>query len=308
MELAAALSYSTMLSLAPIVLVTVAVAGLVFGRAAVEGRIVGEIRGLVGEPGAEVVQTVLQNASSPAASAWSLVAGLVTLLVGATTVFVQLQDALNRIWDVEPKPNAGAFKAFVKERLLSLAMVFGVGFLLMVSLVVSAAVSALGEWAGGSLSDSPVALQVVNLAVSLAIVTLLFAMIFKLLPDVKVAWREVWLGAFATAALFTGGKFLIGLYLGRASVGSAYGAAGSVVVLMVWVYYAALIVFLGAELTHVHSERTRGRVRPKRFARELPPAEGRGDRVPERAKGRATPAASGSRPPPPSSSTGHATP
>ena len=273
MELAAAVSYYTMLSLAPIVLVTVAVASLAFGREAVEGRIVYEMRGLVGESGAELVQAVLANAWDPVAGTWSIAIGIATLLVGATTVFVQLQDALNRIWDVEPKPNASALKSFVKDRLLSLAMVVGIGFLLMVSLVVSAALSALGEWAGGSFEESPAALQVLNLAVSLVVITLLFGMIFKLLPDAKVAWREVWLGAFATSALFTAGKYLIGLYLGRASVGSAYGAAGSAVVLMVWVYYAALIVFFGAELTHVHAERARGKVAPKRYAEKVPPAK-----------------------------------
>jgi|RhiMethySRZTD1v2_1073278.scaffolds.fasta_scaffold139980_2 membrane protein len=280
MELSAAVSYYTLLSLAPIVLVTVAVTGLVFGREAVEGRVVVEMRGLVGESGAEVIQTVLENARNPVASTWSLILGLAMLLVGATTVFIQLQDALNRIWDVVPKPNANAFRSFVKDRLLSVAMVFGIGFLLMVSLVVSAAVSALGDWAGGPFDTSPVALQVVNVLGSLAVIALLFAMIFKFLPDVHVAWREVWFGALATSVLFTAGKYVIGLYLGRASVGSAYGAAGSVVVVMVWVYYASLIVFFGAELTHVHAQRARGRIAPKRYAEKVAPAKDPKDRAP----------------------------
>jgi membrane protein len=263
MDLSAAVSYYTLLSLAPIVLVTVSVAGLLFRREDVELRIVTEIQGLVGQAGAEVIQSVLRNASDPAKSKLSLAIGVVTLLAGATTVFVQLQDSLNRVWDVEAKPKKSAIWSFVRERLLSLAMVLGVGFLLLVSLILSTALSAVGDWAGG---------QIANNAISIAVITLLFAMMFKYLPDAKVAWRDVWFGALTTAVLFTIGKFLIGLYLGRASVGSAYGAAGSVVVLMVWVYYASLIFFFGAELTHVHAKRTRHRVAPTEHAVKVSPA------------------------------------
>ena len=271
MELAAAVSYYSLLSLAPIVLVTVAVMGLAFGREAVEGRIVLEMRGLVGESGAVVIQSVLSNASNPADGWISLAIGVVTLLIGATTVFVQLQDALNRIWDVEAHPKKNAIWTFIEERLLSLAMVLGVGFLLLVSLIVSSALSALGDWFGGSAATSPRLLQVVNTLLSLGVITLLFAMMFKFLPDAKVSWRHVWSGALTTAILFTVGKYLIGLYLGRASVGSAYGAAGSVVVVMVWVYYASLIFFFGAELTHVKSRRSLGTVVPTEHAVEARP-------------------------------------
>lgn len=274
MELAAAVSYYTVLSLAPIVLVAVAVGALVFGREAVEGQIVAEMRGLVGESGAEVIQTVLRNASNPVKSKVSLVIGVLTLLAGATTVFVQIQDAMNRIWDVEAKPKKSAIWSFVRERLLSLAMVLAVGFLLLVSLMASAALSALGKWAGNSFQDSPVVLRVIETTISLSVITLLFAMIFKWLPDAKVAWRDVWFGATTTAVLFTVGKSLIGVYLGRASVGSAYGAAGSVVVLLVWVYYASLIVFFGAELTHVRSQRRHGRAPPTEHAVAARPATG----------------------------------
>jgi membrane protein len=266
MDLSAAVSYYTLLSLAPIVLVAVSVTGLLFRREAVEVRIVREMRGLVGESGAEVIQDVLRNASDPGKSTLSLVIGLVTLLAGATTVFVQLQDSLNRIWDVEAKPKKSAIWSFVRERLLSLAMVFGVGFLLLVSLLVSTALSALGDWAGFSALDSPAALRIVDTAISIGVVTLLFAMMFKYLPDAEVAWRDVWFGAIATSVLFTMGKYLIGLYLGRASVGSSYGAAGSIVVLLVWIYYASLIFFFGAELTHVASRRVHGRVTPTEHA------------------------------------------
>ena len=258
MELAAALSYYTLLSLAPLVLMAVAVAGLIFDHATVEGKIVNEIRLLVGPEGSEVVQTVLRHAGDPEKSARSVVIGIAVLLLGATTVFVQLQSSLNRIWKVEESTQASVLWVLVKERLLSLAMVLAVGFLLLVSLIVSAAVVAFGETTLGGLSDAVVVLEGLNTLVSLVVVTLLFAMIFKVMPDAPVAWRDVWVGAIITAVLFTIGKSLIGLYLGRSSIGSPYGAAGSLVVMTVWVFYASMIVFFGAELTYFRSKRSRG--------------------------------------------------
>jgi len=268
MELAAALSYYTLLSLAPLVLVAVAVAGLVFERATVEGKIVTEMRLLVGAEGSEVVQTVLRHARDPEKGALSVVIGIAVLFLGATTVFVQLQSSLNRIWKVDESAHAGVLRVFVKERLLSLAMVLAVGFLLLVSLVVSAAVVAFGETALSGLSDAAIVLEGLNLLVSLVVVTLLFATIFKVLPDAPVAWRDVWVGAIITAVLFTIGKSLIGLYLGRTSIGSPYGAAGSLVVMTVWVFYASMIVFFGAELTYIRqrascSSSARSRRRPR---------------------------------------------
>ena len=259
MELAAALSYYTLLSLAPLVLMTVAVAGLVFERATVERRIVTEMGLLIGSEGSEVVQTVLRHASDPAKGTLSVVIGTAVLLLGATTVFAQLQSSLNRIWKVEESSqgSAGMLWLFVKERLLSLAMVLAVGFLLLVSLVISAAVAAIGEALGG-VSNAGIVLEALNLLVSLIVVTVLFATIFKVLPDAPVAWRDVWVGAVTTSVLFTVGKSLIGLYLGRTSIGSPYGAAGSLVVMTVWVFYASMIVFLGAELTYLRSKRKRG--------------------------------------------------
>ena len=257
MELAAALSYYTLLSLAPLVLMVVAVAGLVFDRATVEGRMVTEMRLLVGAEGSEVVQTVLRHARDREKGALSVIIGTVVLLFGATTVFAQLQSSLNRIWKVDQSGHGSVLWVFVKERLLSLAMVLAIGFLLLVSLVVSAAVAAVGETALGGLTDAAVVLRGLNALVSLIVITLLFATIFKVLPDVPVAWRDVWVGAGITAALFSVGKSLIGLYLGRASIGSPYGAAGSLVVMTVWVFYASLIVFFGAELTYIRSKRGR---------------------------------------------------
>jgi len=256
MELSAALSYYTLLSLAPLVLIAVAVAGLAFERTAVEGRIVTEMRALVGDDGAGVIETVLRHTSDPEKGVRSVVIGTVLLLVGATTVFVQLQSSLNRIWKVEPSPRAGLVWSFVKERSLSLAMVLGVGFLLLVSLVASAALTALGDTAELRIGEGRLALYVLKTLIPVAGITLLFAMIFKVLPDTHVAWRDVWFGAATTAVLFSLGKYVIGAYLGHAGIGSAYGAAGSLVVLTVWVYYASMIMFLGAELTYLKSRRT----------------------------------------------------
>jgi membrane protein len=215
----------------------------------------------------------LRNVEGPKRGVISLVIGLVTLLFGATTAFVQLQTALNRIWDVKATAakERNAIWALVRDRLLSLMMILGVGFLLLVSLVISAGLSAAGEWFGGRMSLDPRLWQVINTIVSFGIVTVLIAMIFKFLPDAKIRWRDVAFGSVLTALLFTGGKYAIGLYLGRASIGSAYGAAGSVVVLMVWVYYASLIFFLGAEITYVRTRRRRGSTQPADYAEKAPP-------------------------------------
>jgi membrane protein len=257
-QLAAALSYYTLLSLAPILLVVVGMVGLVFGGDVVREGVVTQMRGLVGEAGAEVIRTVIAEAGRPGKGVVSLVIGIVTLIIGASTVFGQLQSALNRIWEVEAAPAKNAIGSFIRTRILSLAMVIGIGFLLLVSLIVSAALAALDGYLQTTTALPAGLWQALNLLTSLMIIALLFAMMFKLLPDVKLAWRDVVFGAFVTAALFTAGKYLIGLYLGHASIGSSYGAAGSVVVLMVWVYYSALIVFLGAEITQVRWRRRRG--------------------------------------------------
>jgi membrane protein len=254
MEQAAALSYYTLLSLAPLVLLAVAVAGLVFERPAVEGRIVTEIRALVGDDGADVVETVLRSANSPERGARSVMISIVLLGAGATTMFAQLQASLNRIWQVAPNPRESLVWGVIRQRLLSLAMVAGIGFLLLVSLLVNAGLSAAGESARTTVG-APELFHAVTLLVSVVITTLLFAAMFKVLPDAPVAWGDVWFGAVATSLLFTLGKHVIGRYLGRAAIGSAYGAAGSVVVVTVWVYYASLIVLFGAELTHMRARR-----------------------------------------------------
>ena len=261
MELAAALSYYTLLSLAPLVLMAVGVAGLVFERTAVEEKLVSEMHDLVGAAGAEVTRAVLQRAQDAEQETLSLVLGLAVLLVGATTVFVQLQSALNRIWRVEPHETQSMVRAvlwgFLKERLLSIAMVLAIGFLLLVSLLVSAGITALADTSRLVLGEGLLLVIAFNLLSSVAVATLLFALIFKVLPEADVAWEDVWFGAITTAVLFTLGKGVIGLYLGRAGIGSAYGAAGSLVVMTVWVYYASLILFFGAELTYFRSRSRR---------------------------------------------------
>jgi membrane protein len=253
-RLGAALSYYTIFSIAPLLLISIALAGLFFGQEAAQGRIVEQIQGLIGREAAQGVQGMIENARKPGQGIMATVFGAVMLLFGAGGAFNELRAALDVIWEIPPR-KGGGIKAIVRERLLSFGMVLVVGFLLLVSLVVSAALSLLemkGEFPG-----SGVILQALNIAVSIAVITVLFALIFKYLPDAHppVAWKDIWMGAFLTSCLFTVGKFGIGLYLGRSAVGSAYGAAGSLVLLLVWVYYSAQILFFGAELTQVYARR-----------------------------------------------------
>ena len=250
-RLGAALAYYTVFSLAPLLVIVVGVASFIFGNEAAQGRVVEQLGSLVGEQGAQAIQGMLQSANEHKKTGIVATAiGVITLLFGASGVFGELQDALNTIWGVKPKPGRGLL-GMIKDRFFSFAMVLGIVFLLLVSLVVSAALAALGKFGSGFI-PAPL-LEGVNLMVSLAVVTFLFAIIFKVLPDVEIAWRDVWIGAAATSLLFTIGKTLIGLYLGKASVGSAFGAAGSLVVLFVWVYYSAQILYFGAEFTQVYA-------------------------------------------------------
>jgi membrane protein len=246
---AAALAYFTVFAIAPTLIIAVAVAGLAFGPEAARGEIQGQLQGVVGDAGAEVIEEMMASASKPAEGILATILSVFVLIFGATGVFAALQNALNAIWDIKPRVTNGIL-AFLKNRFLSFTMVVGVGFLLLVSLVMSAAVAALGKWLGESF-----VWQIVNFVVSYGVITVLFAMIYKVLPDVKVEWRDVWMGAAVTAALFNVGKFGIGLYLGRSVVASSYGAAGSLAVLLLWVYYSALVLFLGAEFTQVYARR-----------------------------------------------------
>ena len=250
----AALAYYTVFAIAPLFLIALSVAGFFFGKEAASQELFNQVSGLVGHNGGQAIQSLVAAADKPRASAWATAAAITTLLLGATAVFVELQDDLNTIWNVEPKPGRG-LREFIRHRLLSFAMVLGVGFLLLVSLSLNAALAAVGKFASGFLPEERILWAVVNFLVSLGVITMLFAMIFKLLPEVKISWRNVWVGAFVTALLFNLGKTLIGIYLGRSSVVSAYGAAGSFIILLLWVYYSAQIVFFGAEFTRVHAGR-----------------------------------------------------
>ncbi|ATB40749.1 ribonuclease BN [Cystobacter fuscus] len=249
---AASLSYYTLFSIAPLLVIAVSVAGMVFGEEAARGQIQAQLEDLVGRGSAEVIGQMMISARKPEAGILATAIGLVALIFGATGVFVQLQDALNHIWNVKPKPRNGVI-AFLRSRFLSFAMVLVIGFLLLVSLVVSAVLAALGAWFSNLLPGWTVMWQGVNLLISFGVITVLFAMMYKLLPDTHVSWRDVWLGAAVTSLLFSLGKFLIGLYLGRSAVASSYGAAGSLAVVLLWVYYSAQILFLGAEFTQVYA-------------------------------------------------------
>ena len=253
-RLGAALAYYTVFSLGPILIIVIAIAGLVFGERAAQGQLVGQIQGLVGEQGAAFIQTAIESASQPRSSLIATLIGIVTLLLGALGVFAQLQDALNAIWGVTPKPNRG-WRGLVGDRLLSFSMIIVVGFLLMVSLVISAALAAFFKYVGGFVPMTAMVAEGVNFFVSFAVITLLFALIFKYLPDAQIAWSNVWIGAAITALLFAIGKFVLGFYLGNSAIGSAYGAAGSILVVLVWIYYSAQILFFGAEFTKAYANR-----------------------------------------------------
>jgi len=254
-RLGAALAYYTVFSIAPLLVVSIAIAGLVFDEEAARGQIVGQLGGLLGPQGASAIETMVEKASlREGASIGASLLAFGTILLGASGAFGQLQAALNEIWDVTPKSEGGVWRA-VRRRLLSFGMVLVIGFLLLVSLVVAAGVAALDGLVGARSEAWQPLLAALHLVVSMGLATLLFAAIFKLLPDRDIRWRHVWIGALVTALLFEVGKWAIGLYLGNASVGSMYGAAGSLVVVLVWVYYSAQILFLGAEFTQVWSRR-----------------------------------------------------
>jgi membrane protein len=255
LHLGAALSYYTVFSLAPVLIVSVAVAGAVFGSEAATGRIVGELRGLMGPQGASVIETLIERAALNPKAGWLATAiGVVTILFGASGAFGELKYALNRIWEVEA-PKGGTWLRLLRERMASFSMVLSIGFLLLVSLVISAALSTLDEFTGATGDALQPGFAVLNVLISYGVITVLFGLMFRLLPDRKEAWRDIWPGAAAAALLFVLGKFVIGLYLGNTAVASVYGAASSVVVLLVWVYYSAQVMFLGAELTQALAKR-----------------------------------------------------
>jgi membrane protein len=249
-SLGAALSFYTLFSIAPILVIAMAVAGSIFGPHVAETHVLDQMRALLGDAGANAVQSLLSSAHQSGLKGVAAAVGVVTLLVGATSVFGELQNTLDYIWK-SPEKSSVVWWRILRSRILSVGLILGVGFLLMVSLVISAALAALGAWFGVFMAQWKVLVPALDLVLSLGLATVLFAMIYKYVPREEIAWGDVWIGGLVTACLFSVGKLLIGLYLGRSSLSSAYGAAGSIMVLLLWIYYSAQIFLLGAEFTHV---------------------------------------------------------
>ena len=274
----AALAFYTLFSIAPLLVMVIAVAGLIFGRDAAQGHILGQLRGITGDAGAQAIDELLKSANSPAKSALTAVVGTIVLLLGATTLFTELYGNLNRIWRSPSAPKVSGIWHLIRTRILSFGMILGIEFLLVVSLVVSAGLAAAGDWWGARFPGSALVGQAVNLVLSLATYTVAFAMIYKFLPRARIDWHDVWIGAAVTAVLFEIGKLLIRLYIST-SIPEVFGAAGSLVVLLVWVYYSAQVFLLGAEFTRVYAYRRGSRAEeeppeppPQRQGRPLKPA------------------------------------
>ena len=279
-SLGASLSFYTLLALAPILLIAISIASILFERDSVREEVVLQMRNLTGDEGARAVEGMLNGFAQQGSDLLALGIGTVALLGASLAAFGELQHALNTIFQVKTRPpglRKQPFRlvlGFLKDRLISFGMVLSVGFLLLVSLVVSALLNALSGWVREHLTRFPVLWQGLDVAFSLLVITLLFGLIYRFLPDVRLEWRDVWVGAVVTAALFTVGKFLIGLYLGHSTVASRYGAAGSVVILLLWVYYSSQVVLLGAEFTRVYVRHNGRPVTPKPFAEAVPPPLG----------------------------------
>ena len=274
-SMGAALAYYTIFSIAPLLLIVISIAGLIYGEDAARGAIFSQISGLVGAEGAMAIQGLLRSVNKPSESIFATVVGVSTLLLGATTVFGELQDALNRIWRAPALVEKGGLWKLLRRRLLAFGMILTIGFLLIVSLLLSALLAALSGWFGSSFVGWEILLHVVNFTISFGVTTVLFAMIYKIMPRVNIAWRDVWMGAAVTSLLFSAGKFLIGLYIGKSSVASGFGAAGSLAVLLVWVYYSTQVFLMGAEFTWVYANMYGTRRGKDKLAEEAPPVPAR---------------------------------
>jgi membrane protein len=270
-QLGAALAYYTLFSMAPLLLMAIAVAGLVFSREASQNQIIGVTEDLVGVQSARAIQAIIESAGQrPDSGFFATAVGTILLLLGAAGVVGQLHDSLNTIWRVAPKTGRG-IRGFLQDRLVSYSMVLSVAFLLLVSLVISAVLTAITGIVGGFLPIDAATAHILDLVLSFAFITLLFAVIYKFVPDVEIAWGDVWIGAAVTSLLFSVGKYLIGFYLGHSAVTSIYGAAGSLVTLLLWVYYSSLMFFFGAELTQVYATRYGSRVVRRKTPKALGP-------------------------------------
>jgi membrane protein len=259
MSLGASISFFTVFSLAPMLLAAISVAGLAFGHEAAQGAVVGELGGLLGEDAAKALEAMIVSARDIGSGIVGTMVGVVVFLVLATGAFVEIQDSLNLIWRVPP--SSGGIWSFVRNRIISLGLVVGVGFLLLVSLIIDAGANAVGAYVQASLAGELAVLSLLNSSFTFVIATLLFAMIFKVLPSIQLAWRDVWTGALVTGIAFTVGKFLIGYYIGRSGIASSYGAAASLITILLWIYYSSLIMLFGAEFTKAYAENKGSRVR-----------------------------------------------
>jgi membrane protein len=267
---AAALSYYIVFSLPPLLILILLIASAVFDPAEVQRALTEQMGGFMGPQGAQEIGTIMQEAERPGGRGLKAVLGIAAILFGATGSFLQLQSALNRAWEVEPDPRQGGIKNMIFKRVLSLGMILGVAFLLLVSLALSALLTAVGGMIGRIIpGGSEVVAQIFNFVLSFVVITGLFAAIYKVLPDARIAWKDVWVGAVVTSLLFTIGKFLLGLYLGRSNPGEAFGAAGSLALLLVWVYYSSMIVLFGAEFTQAWAIRKGAGIVPKEGARRM---------------------------------------
>lgn len=266
LKFSASLSYYTIFSLAPLLLLMISLAGVFFGREAIQGQVFGEINGLIGNEAAAQIQDIIKNMELSGKTTMAAIIGGITLLIGATSVFGEIQDSINIIWRVKAKPKRSWLK-FITDRLLSSSLIVGLGFLLIVSLMINGALLALSTWLKNYFPDvTLIIFQIGNVVISFIVIMTLFGVIFKVLPDAKIAWKDVRAGAFFTACLFLLGRFLIGLYIEASNTGSAYGAAGSLIVILVWVYYTAAILYFGAEFTRVYAEYTGARIEPADYA------------------------------------------
>ncbi|MCF6131293.1 YihY/virulence factor BrkB family protein [Flavobacterium wongokense] len=266
LKFSASLSYYTVFSLAPLLLLLISLAGVFFGREAIQGKIFGEINGIIGNDAAAQIQEIIRNMELSGETTLALIIGSITLVIGATSVFGEIQDSINIIWKVKAKPKRGWLK-LLQDRLLSSSLIVGLGFLLIVSLVINGALVALSDWLKGYFPDvTIIAFQILNILIGFIVITTLFGVIFKVLPDAKIAWKDVRAGAFFTACLFMLGRYLIGLYINYSGTASAYGAAGSLIVILVWVYYTAAILYFGAEFTRVYAEYMGAKIEPADYA------------------------------------------
>ena len=266
LKLSASLSYYTVFSMAPLLLLIISLAGAFFGREASEGRIFSEINGLIGNEAAAQVQQIIKNLELSGKTTTSVVIGAITLVIGATTVFGEIQDSINIIWKVKAKPKKGWLK-LIKDRLLSGSVIVGLGFLLIVSLIVNGVLMTLNDYLMSRFPDfTIIAFNIINIVVSFLVITVLFGVIFKVLPDAKIAWKDVRAGAIFTALLFMLGRYIIGLYIETTAAGSPYGAAGSIIVILLWVYYTAAILYIGAEFTRVYADFAGKRIEPADYA------------------------------------------